>query len=59
MDTRKKCWSASVLKADLSRTVHVGDGLACKLEYKESDSDPVSKSLGGAAAVYDMPPVHA
>ena len=59
VDTRKKCWSASVLNADLSRAVNVGDGLACKLEYKESDSDPVYKSLGGAAAVYDMLPARA
>ena len=59
VDIKKKCWSASVLRADLKRTVNVGDGIACKLEYKESDIDSALKSLGGAAAVYDMLPARA
>ncbi len=56
IDTRKKCWSASVLHADLNRVVNPGDGIRCKLEYKESAEDAQSMLLSGVASVYDMLP---
>lgn len=54
IDTKKKTWSASVLHADLRRTVNPGDGIMCKFEYKAAESDADETLLSGGAAVYDQ-----